>query len=150
MLVFSIVLAWWNFAQRSMCTISVLLFFFPFSSKPDCTTYTILPFSSNSHITWLHPVDGMFHLIFATAPILWLLGILPPIDAYILWFLEQWHVLVLGKHLLVWLSENTIPQSFYVGDGKCPQLLQNKYFSFEWLMQDFLTMVHPVSGACTL
>ncbi|KAK3867388.1 hypothetical protein Pcinc_027147 [Petrolisthes cinctipes] len=52
--------------------------------------------SSNSYITWLHPIDGMFHLIFATAPVLWLLGILPPIDAYILWFLEQWHVLVLG------------------------------------------------------
>lgn len=79
------------------CISITFLFVFQFQSRLYYLLYFFLPFSSNSNITWLHPVDGMFHLIFATAPVLWLLGILPPIDAYILWFLEQWHVLVLGK-----------------------------------------------------
>lgn len=54
-------------------------------------------YSRHPELPWLLPLDGVGHVIFVLCPILWLLGILPPIDAYILWLLEQWLVLVLGK-----------------------------------------------------
>lgn len=40
------------------------------------------------------------HVAVAGAWLLWTLGALPPIDAFLLWLLEQWHVLALGmwKH----------------------------------------------------
>ncbi|XP_042223472.1 pecanex-like protein 4 isoform X2 [Homarus americanus] len=45
---------------------------------------------------WLLLLDGLCHVLFALCSLLWLLGILPPIDAYILWILEQWLVVALG------------------------------------------------------
>ncbi|XP_069945486.1 pecanex-like protein 4 isoform X2 [Cherax quadricarinatus] len=45
---------------------------------------------------WLLALDGLFHMVFVMCPVLWLFGILPPIDAYILWLLEQWLVVGLG------------------------------------------------------
>ncbi|KAK7068275.1 hypothetical protein SK128_016758, partial [Halocaridina rubra] len=45
---------------------------------------------------WLHIFDVFCHLVFVTSPLLWILGILPPIDALILWSLEQWIVIALG------------------------------------------------------
>ncbi|XP_071534106.1 pecanex-like protein 4 [Panulirus ornatus] len=47
-------------------------------------------------VPWLLPLDGFCHMVFAVCSVLWLLGILPPIDAYLLWLLEQWLVVVLG------------------------------------------------------
>ncbi|XP_050739009.1 pecanex-like protein 4 [Eriocheir sinensis] len=70
----------------------------PTLSRPaHMLTCVLLHFLANRHpYNWLLTVDAFTHTLFALAPALWLLGILPPIDAYVLWLLEQWLVLVLG------------------------------------------------------
>ncbi|XP_064120786.1 pecanex-like protein 4, partial [Macrobrachium nipponense] len=63
-------------------------------------------------VTWLWVLDVFFHFVFASCSILWLLGILPPIDAFILWILEQWLVVALGGSPM---SSNLrlIPHAFF-------------------------------------
>lgn len=41
-------------------------------------------------------VDKALHILFAFLPLLWTLGILPPLDALFSWLAEQVLVLVLG------------------------------------------------------
>ncbi|XP_063885607.1 pecanex-like protein 4 [Scylla paramamosain] len=70
----------------------------PTLSRPaHIMTCILVHFLASHHpYPWLLHVDAFCHILFTLAPALWLLGILPPIDAYILWLLEQWLVLVLG------------------------------------------------------
>ena len=56
---------------------------------------------SVSELPWLNLVNYVGHIIFLILPILWLFGILPPIDAYVLWIAEQWNVIALGKFTFV-------------------------------------------------
>ncbi|XP_047499050.1 pecanex-like protein 4 [Penaeus chinensis] len=48
------------------------------------------------HVAWLSILDMIGHIIFISFLILWLLGIMPPIDAFVFWLLEQWIVVALG------------------------------------------------------
>nr|XP_027217268.1 pecanex-like protein 4 [Penaeus vannamei] len=48
------------------------------------------------HIVWLSILDMICHIIFICFLILWLLGVMPPIDAFLFWLLEQWIVVGLG------------------------------------------------------
>ena len=36
------------------------------------------------------------HIVFACLPLLWVLGVLPPLEALLLWIGEQVHVFMLG------------------------------------------------------
>ncbi|XP_042893871.1 pecanex-like protein 4 isoform X2 [Penaeus japonicus] len=47
-------------------------------------------------VFWLSVLDIICHLIFIFLLILWLLGVMPPIDALVFWLLEQWIVVGLG------------------------------------------------------
>ena len=50
----------------------------------------------NSYYTELASVNFSFHLLFCVFPVLWTLGLLPPLDALFAWVAEQALVLVLG------------------------------------------------------
>lgn len=77
--------------------LSFLLFPKMITQLPTCPVPLLRLPSSRHPYNWLLTVDAFCHTMFALAPALWLLGILPPIDAYVLWILEQWLVLVLGE-----------------------------------------------------
>ncbi|XP_068230069.1 pecanex-like protein 4 [Palaemon carinicauda] len=81
-------------------------------------------------VTWLFVLDVFFHLVFASCSILWLLGILPPIDAFIFWILEQWLVIALGGSPM---SSNIrlIPHAFF---GTLFLCMSAAFPSFEGLM----------------
>ncbi|CAL4089891.1 unnamed protein product, partial [Meganyctiphanes norvegica] len=49
-----------------------------------------------SEISALFMLNVVVHVLFVVCPVLWVLGILPPIDAFFLWILEQWLVIILG------------------------------------------------------
>ncbi|XP_076042751.1 pecanex-like protein 4 [Oratosquilla oratoria] len=49
-----------------------------------------------SAVYWLYLLDCTCHVLFTGFTLLWVFGILPPIDAYLFWILEQWQVIALG------------------------------------------------------
>nr|XP_045605475.1 pecanex-like protein 4 [Procambarus clarkii] len=69
-----------------------------FSRPSHMLTCVLIHLLSRYHpeMSWLLALDALFHIVFATCSLLWLFGILPPIDAYILWLMEQWLVVGLG------------------------------------------------------
>lgn len=48
------------------------------------------------HYPELASVDKALHIVFPFLPLLWIMGILPPLDALFPWLAEQTLVLVLG------------------------------------------------------
>lgn len=53
-------------------------------------------FSVHRFFAILLLTDQILHGVFCALPLLWLMGWLPPIDAMILWGLEQAHVYLFG------------------------------------------------------
>lgn len=46
--------------------------------------------------TVFNTADQTLHIVFACLPLAWITGLLPPLDAFILWLFEQIHVFMLG------------------------------------------------------
>ncbi|XP_041352688.1 pecanex-like protein 4 [Gigantopelta aegis] len=57
-----------------------------------CITFHIL----NWYFSIFLVANQVMCVVFAVLPVLWVTGILPPIDALVLWLMEQVHVLLLG------------------------------------------------------
>ncbi|XP_047735688.1 pecanex-like protein 4 [Hyalella azteca] len=47
-------------------------------------------------LSWLRVLNFAVHVLVALLGLLWCSAALPPVDALVLWLLEQWHVLALG------------------------------------------------------
>ena len=57
----------------------------------------VFPFLFHTrHYIELASTDKALHILFPSLPLLWILGILPPLDALFPWLAEQALVLVLG------------------------------------------------------
>ena len=80
-----------------------LLTFLIDSQVIETKTVLTIDFSNINLFLCLHRYFSIFLvpnqvmcIVFALLPILWVIGILPPIDAILLWVMEQVHVLLLG------------------------------------------------------
>jgi len=62
---------------------------------PDMPSFLLFFVCTRSY-SELVSVDKALHILFPFLPLLWILGILPPLDALFSWLAEQTLVLVLG------------------------------------------------------
>ncbi len=51
---------------------------------------------SSSFYPSLTLANQILHVVFVFLPVLWTVGLLPPVDALLLWLLEQGHVIFFG------------------------------------------------------